>query len=59
MSRQPYKYSGMGRHRADERGQQARRKCLSCGKKFRSEHKGNRMCKFCLVAAAKRRSALD
>lgn len=34
---------------AGRAGARARRKCLTCGKKFRSTHIGNRICEPCLL----------
>lgn len=35
------------RRDVDRRGQEAQRECLCCGKLFRSEHKGHRVCCDC------------
>jgi hypothetical protein len=48
--------TGKARHTAatwqDARGEHAIRRCLKCGRQFKSEHRGNRRCKGCAAIVA-------
>lgn len=47
------------RHTPDTRGEQADRTCLACGRRFHSQHRGNRICGRCKPVVERMAEGMD